>query len=130
MCGAYGIPLALAPWFVALVGRPGWEFRVGVADDGRIVAAGAVYLREGTGWVGVGATLSECRRRGAQSALLAERIEVAVAAGCTILATETGEAVGDEANPSLSNIRRCGFEQVCSRLNFAAPARGLSTIST
>jgi hypothetical protein len=64
--------------------------------------------------------LPEYRNRGIQRAPLAERIKVAAAADCTVLATETGEAIAEEPNPSLNNIRRCGFTQVCSRLNFAA----------
>jgi hypothetical protein len=52
--------------------------------------------------------------------MLAARINAAAAEGCTVLATETGESVAGEANPSLNNIRRAGFVQVCSRLNYAA----------
>ena len=118
VCSAYGLPEPLLPWFEALVTRPGWEIFVASADD-RIVATGAVYIDGRTAWLGIGATLPEFRNRGAQTALLARRIEAAAAAGCTTLATETGEAIDDEPNPSLNNIRRCGFIQVCSRLNYA-----------
>ena len=62
---------------------------------------------------------ARAERAGAQSALLAARIAVAADAGCTVLATETGESISGEKNPSLDNIRRAGFEQVCSRLNLA-----------
>lgn len=119
-CSAFGMPAALAPWFAALVGRAGWQFFV-ACDGPRAVATGALYLRDGIGWLGIGATLGDCRRRGAQSALLAARIAAAQASGCSLVVTETGEPVGDEANPSLANIRRAGFTQVCSRLNYAAP---------
>jgi GNAT superfamily N-acetyltransferase len=68
----------------------------------------------------MGATLPEYRRRGAQTALLAARIAAAAAADCTVLATETGESIAGEPNPSLANIRRAGFTQACSRLNYAA----------
>jgi hypothetical protein len=37
-----------------------------------------------------------------------------------VLSTETGESIAGEPNPSLRNIRRAGFVQVCSRLNYAA----------
>jgi hypothetical protein len=46
------------------------------------------------------------------------RIADAIAAGGKYIVTETGEPVGDEPNPSLSNMQRCGFRQIASRLNF------------
>ena len=118
VCAAYGMPTALEPWFAALVGRPGWTFVVAEAD-GRIAATGAVFIEGSAAWLGVGATLADYRNRGAQSALLAKRIAIAAGAGCTVIATETGESIAGEVNPSLNNIRRAGFVQVCSRLNYA-----------
>jgi hypothetical protein len=117
-CAAFGMPAALEPWLAALVGRPGWHFVI-AEIDGRIVATGAAFIAGATAWLGVGATLGEYRNRGAQGALLAARVALAADAGCTVLATETGEAVAGEANPSLNNIRRAGFVQVCSRFNYA-----------
>ncbi len=118
VCAAFGMPAVLEPWFAALVGRPGWTFVVAEAD-GRIAATGAVFIEGSTAWLGVGATLADYRNRGAQSALLAARIELAAGAGCTVIATETGESIAGEVNPSLNNIRRAGFVQVCSRQNYA-----------
>ncbi len=117
-CTAYGLPDKLLPWFAALVARPGWRVFVATADA-QIVATGAIYVSGPAAWLGIGATLPEFRKRGAQTALLARRVAAAAALGCTVLATETGEAIDAEPNPSLNNIRRCGFTQVCSRLNYA-----------
>jgi GNAT superfamily N-acetyltransferase len=117
-CAAFGMPASLEPWFGALVGRPGWNFFVAEAD-GRIAATGAAFIEGSTAWLGVGATLADYRNRGAQSALLAARLELAADAGCSVVATETGESIAGEVNPSLNNIRRAGFVQVCSRLNYA-----------
>lgn len=122
VCAAYGMPATIAPWFATLVGRRDWHVWV-AEDDGRIVATGAIFIDGETAWLGMGATLVEHRGRGAQSALLAARIQAAAALGCRVIATETGEPVGDEPNPSLANIRRAGFQQVCSRLNYASPHR-------
>jgi hypothetical protein len=49
---------------------------------------------------------------------MAARIRPAIEAGCTAIVTETGEPVGDEPNPSLANMLRCGFVRVASRLNY------------
>jgi GNAT superfamily N-acetyltransferase len=119
VCGAFGMPASLAAWFGALVGRPGWHVFVGEAA-GRMVATGSMFVRGATAWLGIGATHTDFRNRGAQNAMLAARINAAAAEGCTVLATETGESVAGEPNPSLNNIRRAGFVQVCSRLNYAA----------
>lgn len=118
VCAAFGMPSALAPWFAALVGRRGWTFVVAEAD-GKIAATGAAFIEGSTAWLGIGATLADYRNRGAQSALLAARIQIASTAGCTVIATETGESIAGEVNPSLDNIRRAGFVQVCSRSNYA-----------
>jgi hypothetical protein len=117
---AYGLPSTVAGWFAALVGRPRWQVWVAERDT-QIVATGSLYLDGEYGWLGVGATLAGHRGQGAQSSLLAARIGAAGKAGCTRVATETGDPVGDEKNPSLQNIRRAGFEAVGSRLNYAAP---------
>lgn len=119
VCTVYGLPDSLADWFTAIVGRPRWQVCV-AEHDGRPVAIGALFVDGERGWLGIGATLPEFRQRGAQSALLAARIEAARQAGCRIVTTETGEAVSDEPNPSLANIRRAGFQQGASRLNFAS----------
>ena len=118
----YGMPPTMAPWFTALVGRPHWQ--VWVAErDGIILATGSLFIVGKFGWLGVAATLAEHRGRGAQSSLLAARIQAARDAGCEMVTTETGDPIGEEKNQSLTNIRRAGFEWVCSRLNFAAPTR-------
>ena len=120
VCAAFGMPTMLAPWFEALVGRPRWRFVV-AESAGAVAAVGAVFVEGEQAWLGIGATLEQHRKRGAQSALLGARIALAAQAGCSVLSTETGEAVTGEPNPSLANNRRAGFEQVCSRMNLAPP---------
>jgi GNAT superfamily N-acetyltransferase len=116
---AFGMPSSIGPWFGALVGRPGWTVLVAEAAD-VIVATGAVFIAGDRAWLGAGSTLADSRGRGAQSALLSARIRIAAERGCHIVATETGEPAAGEPNPSLANIRRAGFVQVCSRLNYAS----------
>jgi GNAT superfamily N-acetyltransferase len=121
VCSAFGMPASIAPWFGALVERPKWH--VWVAEDReRIVATGALFVEADTAWLGVGGTLADQRGQGAHNALIATRIAAAADLGCRIIATETGEPVQAEPNPSLANLRRAGFVQVCSRLNFEASA--------
>lgn len=117
---AFGMPPPMAGWIAALVGRPGWT--VVVAEDaGVVVSAGAVWTGGGVAWAGLGATAREHRGRGGQGALFAARMAAAEAAGCALIATETGAAGPDGPGPSHRNITRAGFDLVRSRANWIAP---------
>jgi GNAT superfamily N-acetyltransferase len=117
---AFEMPPFMADWLAALHGRPGWRL-YSVADAGRPVGAGALYVDGRVAWLGMGAVLATHRRRGGQGALMAHRIAAAADAGCEHVITETGEPIGGEVNPSLANMFRCGFRRVASRLNLQAP---------
>lgn len=118
LAAAFDAPPLLAPLLVSPIGRAPWRTFGALADD-RVVGVGLLYQFGHAGWLGLGGTLPEFRRRGAQGALMARRIHEAIAAGCTSIATETGSPIGDEPNPSLDNMRRCGFALVDERANYA-----------
>jgi GNAT superfamily N-acetyltransferase len=119
ICRSHGMPPSLVPWFSALVGRPGWRFFVVDGADAAPVAAGALFVDGLHAWLGMGATLPEARCQGAQTALLAARVEAAQALGCTVAAVETGVPDDGAPSPSLNNIRRAGFRAVGVRRNVA-----------
>jgi hypothetical protein len=76
-----------------------------------------VFIDSACAWLGIGATVGSHRKRGAQSALLAARINAAIAGGCTVLTTETGIPHGGEPAPSYANIQRAGFAVAYPRPN-------------
>ena len=117
---AFGMAPMLVPWIEAIFGRPRWR-GYAVLADGKVVGGGALFVDGQDAWLGLGSVATEFRNRGGQGALMALRIRDAIAAGCTRIATETGEPVANEPNPSLANMVRCGFGKACSRLNYAAP---------
>lgn len=119
---AFGMPSFMATWLCSLHGRPRWRI-YSVCDQGRPVGGACLFVDGERAWLGVAAVAESHRRRGGQGSVMARRISDAIAAGCRYIVTETGEPVADEPNPSLSNMKRCGFRQVASRLNFEAPAR-------
>jgi hypothetical protein len=121
ICAAYGMPAALAPWFAALAARPAWRASVAL-EAGRVVGGGLLYIAGRDAWLGAGGVRAESRGKHAHRALMALRLREAIDAGCTRICTETGEPVGEEPNPSLTNMLWCGFRRVGSRLNYAAPA--------
>lgn len=118
---AFEMPAFMGEWLLGLHGRPQW--RLYAATDGADVVGGAFLFTSGeVGWLGMGSVQASHRRRGGQGALMARRIADAIEVGARYLVTETGEPVADEPNPSLANMKRCGFRTVASRLNFAGPA--------
>jgi len=136
VAGGYGMPDWAKPLAANVVGRPGWSCFVAYAD-GSPAGAGALYVHEGpglgrgaglgpaplpakVGWLGFAATLAEFRSRGAQSAILAARIEEARRQRCTSVTTETGELEEGRPSNSYRNITRAGFSQAGVRANYRA----------
>jgi hypothetical protein len=113
---SFGMPPPIVDWLAALHGRPGWTV-LAICDGGTPVGGACLYVHADTGWLGMGGVLPSHRRRGGQLASMALRIALAAAAGCRAVATETGEPVDGEPNPSLANMARAGFRQVASRYN-------------
>jgi GNAT superfamily N-acetyltransferase len=118
---AYGTPQLFREWLTGLPGRPGWSCFI--AFDGETPAAtGALFAKDGIGWLGIAGTLPEHRRRGAQGAILAARIRAAVEEGCEVVVTETGARVEGMPTSSYRNIERAGFELAYVRPNYLSSA--------
>ena len=118
---AFEMPPFMAQWLRQLHGRPRWRIYA-LSDGPRVVGGGCLFVEGAAAWLGMGSVLPSHRGRGGQRALMSRRIADAIAAGATRIVTETGEAIGDEPNPSLANMARCGFERVASRVNLVGPA--------
>jgi GNAT superfamily N-acetyltransferase len=116
----FGMPRELARELMRFVGAPGWACFV-AWDQAEPAACGAVYCNGDQAWLGIGATRPSHRRRGAQGALLAARIEHARAAGARRLTTETGALVDGKPSNSYRNILRAGFTEAYLRPNWRSP---------
>lgn len=114
---AFGMPAAWRSWIASTVGRPGWRHYL-AWNGGEPVAGGALFVVKDVGWLGIAGTLPAARRHGAQSALLARRIEDGRQAGCRWLVTETAEDTLERPNPSYRNTVRAGFQLAYCRPNF------------
>lgn len=113
----YGMPAAFAGWIAGLIGRPGW--RGFGAFDGAMLVSVAFLFQKGERAIMTGAaTLPEARGRGAQTALLALRLAEASRGGAEVIQSHTGLPVDDGKNPSLDNMRRAGFADTHTRLNW------------
>jgi hypothetical protein len=103
---AHGLPSAAAPIVAAAIGRPGWTHYV-ARVDGEPAGGGALYVKDGIGWIGFGGTAVHVRGRGAHRALIARRCADAAAQGCSVVAAESP---GTDESGSFRNLRRSGFE--------------------
>lgn len=115
----FGLPETIVTFMSSLAGRPNW--RVYAAYDGDIpVASGAMYIKDYWAWLGVDATLADYRGRGAQYALIHQRLTDGIAAGVTGFTAETGQpAEGKEStNKSYCNYHRAGFKHMYVRPNY------------
>jgi GNAT superfamily N-acetyltransferase len=99
---------------------PGWHCFVAYDGD-EAAGAGALYVHDGIGWLGVAGTAPEHRRKGAQNALLAARLAAGSELGVRAFTTETGERLAERPSNSYRNILRAGFEEQYVRPNLLAP---------
>ena len=92
------------PDFRRCLGAPGFTHYVAL-DRGRPIGSAALQVGDDVGHLCMAFTAEPDRRRGAQQALIARRIEQATALGCRILVSETLSFL----KSSLGNLRRAGF---------------------
>lgn len=114
---AMALPDAAVTLVASVVGRPRWHVYVATEDD-RAIGVGALFVHDGAGYLGMGATLPEHRKRGVQSALLARRLEVARDLGCSIVVSETGAPVEGDPQHSHRNMLRLGLREISTLHNF------------
>lgn len=108
---------ALGAMLTAMVHHPAAR-TFAVWDDDEIVAGASLFLHGTTARLNSGATLPSHRRRGAQSALIAARLEAALSAGAEWVVAETGTPAHGEINQSLVNLQRAGLQVVHERQNW------------
>ena len=125
---AFGYPPTMAAWSSRLVGRPGWQF-FGAFDGETLAGVAGLHVQGEAAWFGYAATRAAARGRGAQSGLIAARLEAAREAGCRWCVVETAADTPEKPNPSTHNLRRMGFRDAYERPNWvkvleppAAPA--------
>lgn len=114
---AFDWPDRLAAALAGTVGRPGWQHYF--AFEGDVPAAtAACFMHEGYVYLGPAVTREAYRRRGAQRALIARRLQDAVAMGCHTAITDTAEERPDKPVPSYRNMRHMGFNPAYARPNY------------
>jgi hypothetical protein len=116
-CAVFGMPPWLEPWIESMVGRANWHHYLAWQGD-EAVATAALFVHGGVGWLGAAGTMLGGRRRGAQSSLMARRLQDGCALACRWFVTETGEDSPERPNSSFHNMMRAGFVVAYHRPNF------------
>ena len=114
---------ASARWHRSAVGRDGWTHLV-ARDGDAPVACGAVFVRDGLAWIGLGGTLESHRRRGAQGALLAHRVHLAIESGARLITLETAPDWPELDPVSWRNAQRAGFQVAYDRPSWIPSPQG------
>jgi hypothetical protein len=121
LCSTLSIPIQLQPWLIALVNRPRWHHYL--AFDGvQPVAAGTLFVDGNVGWTGFAGTLPSHRGRGAETALLSQRIRDGVTMGCEWFVSECEEEITGHPNPAYHNLLENGFKLAYLRPNYVENA--------
>ena len=103
-----GVPDLVAPGIRSTVGEPGWHFYL-ACDAERPIAGAALFVSGDGAWLGLAATSVEARHRGAQTALLDQRLRDARRLGCRWASADTRLSTDADPNPSLRNMLRVGL---------------------
>jgi hypothetical protein len=124
-----GVLRAMAPVVRSTVGHEHWHFYLAL-EGTRPVAGAAMFVRGKGAWLGLSATLSSDRNRGAQTALLARRLGDAAALGCAWVSADTQPDTEARPNPSYRNMRRAGMDILYSRPKYLFEAHSAVTGSS
>lgn len=89
------------------IGKPGLTHYIAY-DGARPIAVAALATFGEIGYLTFAGTVEADRRRGAQSALIAHRVEAARSAGCAHVVSQTLTMLED----SFANLERCGFREI------------------
>lgn len=101
---------ALGRAFARKIGDDGWYHYLAVVD-GTPGAAAALFVQDGVADCFVASTMPQARRRGAQTALINQRLADGQAAGCDIA---TAQSVVDNSSPR--NFARRAFQPIYDRM--------------
>ncbi len=113
--------------YLQTLGRPGFH-HFAAFDSGRLIATAGLTHFEDIAFLNGAKTAEAFRGRGAQTALIAARIDEARQLGCTLIATETLTLL----KSSFANLMRAGFEVAYERevyefVKHDNPSAGLGT---
>lgn len=112
--GVTPVPPGQLEWIKASVGAPGFSHYLAFVED-RPAAIGMVYVNRNAAWMGWAGTLTPFRRRGAQAALIAARVQHAAELGAKWIVCSTMEPKPRRPSGSYRNLLKAGFREAYLR---------------
>lgn len=103
--------------FTAPLCKPEWTHYFAM-DSNKAISAASIFIKNKFASLAIAGTLPEYRGKGAQSALIATRINKAIDMGCEYIVVETAEDTLENPSPSFRNMKRIGFELAYIRPNY------------
>lgn len=97
--------------------KTGWKHYL-ARENGKAIAAASLFFCGKVASLAIGGTIPEARGKGAQSLLIAKRLDDAFKAGCEYVVVETSEDLPDKQSQSYRNIIKAGFETAYLRPNY------------
>ncbi|MEJ2103411.1 MAG: GNAT family N-acetyltransferase [Ignavibacteriaceae bacterium] len=110
-------PDELAEWIASPIGRKNW-YHYMVFEKNIPIATAAFFHTGSYAWFDFAATHPDHRGKGAQSALLARRIDDCRKLGVKTIIVETAEQTSKKESPSYRNVLNAGFKEAYKRPNF------------
>lgn len=95
--------------------RPEWRVYLALIE-GKPAAMATLHIADGVGCLESACTLPEFRGRGAQGALIRQRIADAASAGCDLIVSQTGSGT-----VSQTNMERCGLRIAYTKAELYQP---------
>jgi GNAT superfamily N-acetyltransferase len=118
-CAVFRMPAPARELIAAASPADGWRHWLAYRE-GQVAAAALSFVAEGVAWLGWDATLPEHRGSGAQSALIACRVDDAARSGCTHVTAETAAHTAARLDPSQRNYEKMGFILAHHRTTYVA----------
>ncbi len=97
-----------------------WRTYTAELED-EIVSFGSMLLQDRVALLGLEGTVEEFRGRGCNLALLRERIQAAIGAGCQTMFAELEESDSEQVAVARGNLVRAGFFPACRSMNWQRP---------
>jgi hypothetical protein len=117
---AMRLPHPASHLLFALPRQKHWRtYTVELEDD--IVSFGSMLLQDDVALLGLEGTVEGFRGRGCNLALLRERIQAAIGAGCHTMFAELEENESEQVAVARGNLVRAGFLPACRSMNWQRP---------
>lgn len=114
---AFDFPARVGNLFKSAIGKHGYQHFLAFHHQ-KPISAASIFLKPPFASLSIGATLPSGRGMGAQKALIAHRLKIALEKGCRYVFVETAEDLPEKPSISYQNMIKMGFRLAYLRPNY------------